>query len=450
MNIANAKTKSLTEGSILKALILFALPILIGNIFQQLYNVADTAIIGNILGDKSLAAVGAAAPVCNLLIGFAGGLTNGFAVIIARYFGADNEHMMRKAVALTYLLSAAIAVILTAAGLIGLHPLMSALNTPSDIIADTEGYMAIIIGCSVFTIGYNMLAGMMRAIGNSRAPLYFLTVSSAANIGLDLLFIKVFDMGVRGAAIATVISQALSVALCFIYAKKKCGFLIFDKAYLKRDRPLTSDLAATGLSMGLMYAIVSVGSVILQGAVNSLGTDIVTSHTAARRIDDIFMQPIATVSMSSATFSGQNFGAGKIDRVRKGVKCGIGIAVCWSVFTVIITLLFGKPLIQAITGTASDYIISSAMSYITLNTACFFILSALVVLRSSLQGVGRKIVPVSASGIEMILKIFASSLLAPALGYFGICITEPIIWLVCAAVVAVDYFIFVRKSAAAT
>ena len=243
---------NMTEGDILKNLIYFAVPVLIGNIFQQLYNVADTAIIGNILGDNALASVGASTPVYNLMIGFANGLTNGFAIIIARYFGADNEREMKKSVSLTYVLSAIIAVILTVSGIAFLHPLMKSLKTPDEIIGDTESYMRIIMMFSAVTIAYNMFAGMMRAIGNSKAPLYFLVISTFVNIGLDILFVKGFEMGVAGAAYATVISQGVSVILCFIYVMKKCNFLIFRKSDLIFDRELLSDLASTGLSMGLI------------------------------------------------------------------------------------------------------------------------------------------------------------------------------------------------------
>ena len=436
---------NMTEGNILKNLIYFAVPVLIGNVFQQLYNVADTAIIGNILGDNALASVGASTPVYNLMIGFANGLTNGFAIIIARYFGADNEREMRKSVSLTYILSAIIAVILTLSGIAFLHPLMKSLKTPDEIIGDTESYMRIIMMFSAVTIAYNMLAGMMRAIGNSKAPLYFLVISTFVNIGLDILFVKGFEMGVAGAAYATVISQGVSVILCFIYVMKKCNFLIFRKTDLIFDRELLSDLASTGLSMGLMYAIVSVGSVILQGAVNSLGTSTITAHTAARKIDDIFMLPLSTASMSASTFTSQNFGAGKMDRVKKGIKYSILIAFAWSAFSVLVVLLFRRPLIVALTGTTDKTVISTASQYIIWNVSFFFVLSVLIILRSSLQGVGRKLVPVSGSVMELLLKVLASLVIAPQLGYFGICILEPVIWLVCSLMVIADYIVFIRQ-----
>lgn len=437
----------MTEGGILKNLIYFAVPVLIGNIFQQLYNVADTAIIGNVLGDNALAAVGAAAPVYGLMIGFAGGLTNGFAVIIARYFGAGDSKSMKKAVSLTYILSAAIAVVLTVIGITFTSPLMSALKTPDKVIGDTEKYVVIIMTFSVITIAYNMLAGMMRAVGNSKAPLYFLVVSAFVNIGLDFLFVKNFGMGVAGAAYATVISQAVSVVLCFLYALRKCGYLIFNKDELEFDRGLISDLASTGMSMGLMYAIVSTGSVILQGAVNSFGTATMAAHTAARKIDDIFMLPLGTVALASSTFASQNYGAGKTDRVKQGIRCGIMIAVAWSAFSLIVAAVFRKPLVQALTGTEDKIVLDTASKYILWNISFFFILSVLLVLRSSLQGVGRKLVPVSGSVVELLLKIAGAAVLAPKLGYFGICILEPLIWTVCAVIVLADYFVFIKKSA---
>lgn len=437
---------NMTEGNILKNLIFFAIPILIGNIFQQLYNVADTAIIGNILGDDALAAVGAAAPVYGLLIGFAGGLTNGFAVVIARYFGADKKREMANCISLTYLLSAVIAVVLTAGSVTILHPLMKFLKTPNEIITDTENYIRIIMLFSAITIAYNMLAAMMRAVGNSKTPLYFLVVSTFINIGLDVLFIQGFHLGVAGAAYATVISQGISALLCLLYILKKCDFLFFQKSNLRWDPSLLSDLTSTGLSMGLMYAIVSVGSVILQGAVNSFGTNTITAHIAARKIDDIFMLPLGTLSVAASTFTSQNYGAGKINRVKQGIRYSIMISMLWSAFSVLIATLLRKPLIHALTGTTDEGIIATASQYIIWNISFFFVLSILLILRSSLQGVGRKLVPISGSIAEFLLKIFAVAVLAPNLGYFGICISEPIIWVVCAAIVVVDYLVFIRKT----
>ncbi|MBQ8107891.1 MAG: MATE family efflux transporter [Ruminococcus sp.] len=436
---------NMTKGSIFRCLISFAIPVLIGNIFQQLYNVADTAIIGNFLGDDALAAVGAAAPVYGLLIGFAGGLTNGFAVIIARYFGAGDEKMMKKAVALTYVLSAATALVLTVASALSLDPLLRSLSTPKEIMADTKGYLMTIILFSAVTIAYNMFAGMMRAVGNTKAPLIFLVISTFVNIILDVLFVKGFGLGVSGAAAATVISQVISAALCMAYMYKRCPILIFRKSRLTMDKALLGDLFTTGISMGLMYAIVSVGSVILQGAVNSFGKATITAHTAARKIDDIFMLPLGTIAMSSSTFASQNFGAGRIDRVKKGIRYSILLAMGWSLISLLVVLTLRRPLVHWLTGTADPTVIRISSKYIIWNVSFFCVLSILLVLRSSLQGVGRKLVPICGSAVEFLMKIAASAVLAPKLGYFGICICEPVIWIACAVIVLIDYSVFLRK-----
>ncbi|WP_044976804.1 MATE family efflux transporter [Ruminococcus sp. HUN007] len=444
-NKSETASLNMTEGGILKNLLIFAAPILIGNIFQQLYNVTDTAIIGNILGDNALAAAGASAPVYGLLISFSHGMSNGFSVVIARYFGAQNEREMKKSVALTYLLSAVIALILTVTFVLLLHPLMQILKTPADIISDTENYLRIILLFSTVTIAYNTLAAMLRAVGNSRAPLYFLVISTLVNIALDFLFVKGFGMGIAGAAWATVISQVISVILCFIYTLKKCRFLIFRKSELVYDTTLLGDLISTGMAMALMHGVVQVGSVILQSGVNSFGTATVTAHTAGRKIDEIFMLPLGTISMSAATFTSQNFGADRLDRVKKGIICSIMIAEVWSVIALTGSLLFRIPLVKALSGSTDEFIISTASKYIIINVSFFFILDVLLVLRSSLQGVGRKLVPITGSIMELILKAVTVAVLAPWLGYLGICITEPIIWIVCAILVLIDYSVFLKK-----
>ena len=440
-----SETTSMTQGSIFKSLVYFSLPVLLGNIFQQLYNMADTAIIGHYLGDEALAAVGAASPVYGLLIGLAYGLTNGFAVVIARHYGAGDEKRLKRAVSITYLLSAAVALVLTVSGIIGLEPLMKALSTPEDIFPQTDRYLRIIITFSVLTIAYNMLAGMLRAVGNSKAPLLFLVISALLNVGLDILFVRGLKMGVPGAAYATVISQGLSVVLCFIYVVKKCGFLVFKFSQLKPDKAMISDLSLTGLSMGLMYAIVSVGSVILQGAVNSLGTATITAHTAARKIDEIFMMPLGTMAISCATYSSQNYGAGKTDRVKKGVICAILITQVWSAVSVIFALLLRRPMVIAISGSSDSTVISYASRYLLWNMSFYFVLGVLVVTRTSLQGMGRKLVPIMGSVLEFVLKIVVSAWLAPRLGYFGVCICEPMIWIFCAALVGGDFVLIMKK-----
>lgn len=437
-----AKSVSLTEGKILKSLVIFAIPILIGNIFQQLYNVADTAIIGNVLGDQALAAVGATSALYSLVIGFANGITNGFSVVLARVFGEKDEEKLKQTSALIYFLTVIISIILTLASVISLHSILVLLKTPENILPKTESYLHIILTFAIVTMLYNMFSGILRAIGDSKTPLYFLLLSSALNVGLDFLFVKGLNRGIGGAAEATVIAQIVSVSLCIVYIWKKCPVLKFSMRYLKWDKALVKELLLTGFSMGLMLVVVSIGSVALQSAVNSLGEQIIAAHTAARKIDEIFMMPLGTLATAAATFASQNFGAGKYDRIHKGIKDAVLIAIVWSACAILIVFAIGKYMVKWLTGTSDVEIISNALMYMKINIVFFLVLSILLVLRSSLQGVGRKVVPVLGSGVELILKFGAVNIITNRLGYFGVCILEPIIWGICAIMVLVDFVVY--------
>lgn len=441
-----AKSVSLTEGKILKSLVFFAIPILIGNIFQQLYNVADTAIIGNVLGDQALAAVGATSALYSLVIGFANGITNGFSVVLARVFGEKDEEKLKQTSALIYFLTVIISIILTLASVISLHSILVMLKTPENILPKTESYLHIILTFAIVTMLYNMFSGILRAIGDSKTPLYFLLLSSALNVGLDFLFVKGLNRGIGGAAEATVIAQIVSVSLCIVYIWKKCPVLKFSMRYLKWDKALVKELLLTGFSMGLMLVVVSIGSVALQSAVNSLGEQIIAAHTAARKIDEIFMMPLGTLATAAATFASQNFGAGKYDRVYKGIKDAVLIAIGWSACAILIVFAIGKYMVKWLTGTSDVEIISNALMYMKINIVFFLVLSILLVLRSSLQGVGRKIVPVLGSGIELILKFGAVNIITNRLGYFGVCILEPIIWGICAVLVLGDFIVYQKTN----
>ncbi|MCR5836184.1 MAG: MATE family efflux transporter [Lachnospiraceae bacterium] len=441
----NQKSLDMTQGSITKSILMFAIPLFLGNIFQHFYNIVDTAIVGNVLGDNALAAVGAVSPLYTMVIGFVSGFTNGFSVVLSRMFGASNEENMKKTVAWSYVLTLIISLTLTFLSMIFLRPILVALNTPAIIIDDSDKYLRIVLMFAVVTCAYNMLSALMRAIGNSVVPLYFLIISSLINGGLDYVFVKMCGFGIAGAAYATVIAQIISVVLCMIYIITKSKLLSFVPSNLKFDKVLVSEMLATGFSMGLMLVVVSIGSVILQGAVNYLEAEIVAAHTIARKIDSIFMWTIGTLGIASSTFSGQNYGAGKMDRVYKGLGNAIGIGMIWSLFSTIMLFLFGRNLIVLISGTKNDYIVETAFQYIRINVSFFFILTVLIVLRNGLQGMGRKLVPVMASVVEMLFKFAAVGIITKKLGYFGVCILEPIIWCVCAAMVLADFILFIRR-----
>ena len=254
------------------------------------------------------------------------------------------------------------------------------------------------------------------------------------------------ELGIAGAAYATVIAQIISVILCLVYIHRKCQMLSFSRKSLIWDKKLVKELLLMGFSMALMLVVVSIGSVALQGAVNYLGEDIVAAHTAARKIDDIFMLTIGTLSVTVATFAGQNIGAGMIDRVYKGVRNAVGIAMLWSFFSMLMIFLFGERLIKLISGTGNPVIIQTAYRYMRINVSFFVVLSILVILRNGLQGIGRKLVPVLGSTVELIFKFVAVGIITKKLGYFGVCILEPIIWCVCAVMVLADFLIFVKQT----
>lgn len=429
----------MTEGKPLQLILLFSLPILFGNIFQQFYNIMDTAIVGHVLGDDALAAVGATTPFFGLITSFANGATNGFSLILARFYGAKDEDGMKKTIFLIYVLSALLCVFITCAALLGVEPLLRLLKTPVSIAGQSATYLRIIFGGLIVMMAYNMLSGILRAVGNSVMPLVFLVISSLLNVVLDFLFVKTFSMGVAGAAWATLLAQLISVLLCIGYIVTKCPGLQFSKKHMVFEGHLISDLLSTAFSMAMMLAVVSVGTVALQSAVNSLDKDIIAAHTAARKIDELFMIPLGTFSVAASTYASQNYGAGRLDRVKEGIFNIFAMGFIWSAIGILVVYTLGPLLVRILTGSQNTYIIESAVLYIRINFPFYFFLVPLLVLRSSLQGLNRKIIPIIGSGIELAGKFAVVAFLAPRMGYLGVCISEPVIWIVCMCLVLWDF-----------
>ena len=301
-----AKVDLIKDKNILKALILFAVPILISNVFQQMYNTMDTMIVGNVLGDVSLAAIGACGAIYELLIGFALGIGNGLSIVVARAYGSKDENLLKKSVAGSLIIGCIVTLVIMIISRVFLYPLLEVLNTPANIIDESYSYISIITLFVGVMFAYNLFAGLLRAIGNSVMPLVFLIISSLINVLLDLLFITKFNMGIAGAAVATVIAQFISTILCIVYIIKKCPILIPNKESFNIEKNLYRDLAGQGLSMGLMISIVSTGTVILQTAINELGYLTIAGHVAARKLNSFCVMPIATMSLALSTFVSQN------------------------------------------------------------------------------------------------------------------------------------------------
>ena len=419
----------LLRGPILKSLLVFAAPMLLSNVFQQLYSTVDMMIVGHVLGEASLAAIGASGVIFELLVGFALGVGGGFGIVVARSAGAGDAGLLKRAVAGAVIQGFALVAVISVAASLFMRPLLRLLDTPVAIIDEAYSYISVLIAFAAVLFLYNLCAGLLRAVGNSTAPLMFLILSSILNIGLDFLFITVWHMGVRGAAMGTVAAQGVSAALCLIYIAKKCPELVPRREHFRIDLKLYKELAAQGFSMGFMMSIVTVGSVILQRSINGLGTLVIAGHVAARRFNSFCLLPIVAIALALSTFVSQNKGADRPDRIRKAVRYGNLIALGWGISVSVLLLFSSAFLIRLLSGSDESVIIENGSRYLTVNAPFYVVLGVLLNLRFALQGIGRKVVPVVSSVIELIGKTVFAFLLVPALGYFGVILCEPVIWI---------------------
>lgn len=419
---------NLLEGPILRAMIIFAIPIMIANLFQQLYNTADIMIVGRFLGEESLAAVGATAAIFDLIVGFALGVGNGMGIVIARHYGSGNYEKLKRAVAATFVIGMALSTLIAILGHFTLYPVLELLGTPSNIIDKSYDYIYLIVLCVGVTFAYNLGAGLLRAIGDSKAALYFLIFAAIVNIILDLYFITQLNMGVRSAGVATIISQGIAALLCFIYIYKKTPFLIPSRKHFVWNRKLYIDLFGQGISMGLMMTIVSIGTVILQSSINALGSTIISAQTSARRIMSFAILPIVAISAAITIFTAQNFGAKQPQRIIKGIKQGLAIATSWGLLICIVLYFISPILNELITGSQDPELISEASLYLKISSIFYPVLAVLLALRNALQGLGEKMTPLISSVIELVGKILFVIFIIPYTGYLGVILVEPIIW----------------------
>lgn len=431
--------KDLTKGYPAKVIIMFTIPIMLGYIFQQLYSLVDSKIVSEYVGPEALAAIGATAVVSNVIIGFVNGLTQGFAIPIANCFGAKDMDRLRKNVAGTILLTFGVAIALTILSLIFIEDILIALGTPIEIRQDSLDYVRIILAGIILTAIYNCSSNILRAVGNSKVSLYCLMVAVVANIFLDILFVKYFEQGIKGAAYATIIAQAMSAVLCAGYLISKYKEILPKLQDFVPYRGMYGNLITTGLSMGLMGCIVNIGTVILQSAINDLGTNIITAHTAARRVFDIMSVTVYTFGIAMTTYVSQNMGAGRTDRVRQGVRHANIIVTVITTVLIVLCYSFARPVFEWVTSTKDPAIVDSAVMYAKISILFFYVLGPLFVFRCSLQGMGRKIVPLISSITEMLVKILSAMFLVPAFAYKGVAFTEPISWVLMTIILATAY-----------
>lgn len=424
------KRLNLTTEPVLKSLLLFSLPILISNVFQQLYNTTDTMIVGNFMGSQALAAVGATSSLFELIVGFAIGVGNGMGIVIARHYGAKEKELVKKSVAGAIVVGVVLTLFIMLISLLLLHPLLTLLQTPENIIGQAYDYIFIIMIFVGVTIAYNLGAGVLRAIGDSMTALYILILAAVFNVILDLLFIVKFQMGVQGAAFATIVAQGMAALLCIFYILRKVRLLIPSKRHFKLDKHLYRDLLGQGISMGLMTSIVAIGSVILQTAINQLGVNIIAAQTAARRIQGFFIMPLNSIALAMVTFVAQNFGAKKFDRIIRAIKISLALSATWRLLTVILFLFSATTMVRWISGSTDTELLANGTQFLHIASLFYIVLGILYILRNTLQGLGEKVIPLISSVIELVGKIIFVVFIIPRLGYLGVILCEPLIWVV--------------------
>lgn len=429
-------TKSMTEGKPLPLILRFAVPLLIGNLLQQTYNIIDAAIVGRILGADALAGVGASSSVQFLVLGFCIGVCCGFGIPIAKSFGAKDYDKMRSDIFHGMVLSGIFAVVLTVLCALLCPQILHLLSTPEDIYKNAYQYLFIIFLGIPFNLLYNLMAGIFRSVGDSRTPFMFLAFSTVLNIGMDLFFILVLGLGCAGAAAATVMAQAVSGVLCYIYMRKKMPVLRLKRQDCRLDGGTVKLMLAMGLPMGLQYSITAIGSMVMQSANNGLGSVYVSGFTAGMRIKQFAMCPFDALATGVSVFCSQNLGAGKIERIKTGIKQGTAIGIFYGAFAGIVLIFFGRTLSLLFISGENVAILDASAKYLRCMGYFYWSLGILNVCRMCTQGLGFSGRVVAAGGLEMVARCVVSLCFVPLFGFTAICFADQTAWLsACAYIV---------------
>ncbi|MCM1048418.1 MAG: MATE family efflux transporter [Clostridiales bacterium] len=436
--------KDMTKGSPMKLILSFSIPLLFGALFQQFYSMVDAIIVGHYLGVDALAAVGATGSVNFLIIGFCLGVCNGFAIPIAQEFGAGNERNLRKYVAGSVRLSVIFAVIMTIVVVLLCRPILQLMRTPSNIIDESYNYIVVIFMGIPIVYLYNMTSAIIRSLGDSKTPVIFLIMSALLNILLDCLCITVFHWGVRGASIATVVSQAAAGICCLLYMRKKFPILHLDKDDWNKDKNFMFKLCNMGLPMGLQYSITAIGSIILQSAVNGIGSDAVATVTAGSKLSMFLVCPFDNLGSAMATYGGQNVGAGKLERIGKGLKDCVILGAAYSIIALGIVILFGKNLLLLFLEKDEIAILDNAHWYLLMNACFYFPLALVNIVRFLIQGMGYSRLAVFAGFFEMVARGLMGFVIVPLVGFSAVGFANPLAW-VFADIFLIPAYIYARK-----
>ena len=442
--MAKSVTKDMTNGSPMKLILQFCIPLFFGMLFQQFYSMMDTVIVGKFLGVSALAAVGATGSINFMIIGFCMGVCNGFAIPVAQQFGAGDYHALRKYVANSAWLSIVFAGVMTAAVCVLCRRILLWMNTPADILDGAYSYIFVIfLGIPVIYL-YNLLSGIIRSLGDSKSPLIFLIFSSVLNIILDMVLILVFHMGVSGAAWATVISQAISGVACLIYMIKRFDILKMSRDEWRADGIYVKNLCNMGIPMGLQYSITAIGSVILQTSVNTLGSLAVAAIAAASKIGLFFCCPFDAMGSTMATYAGQNVGAGKLERVSRGMKSTCVLGLIYSVLAFLVLAFFGKTIALLFVSPSEHAILQDVSSYLVITAAFFFPLALVNIVRFTIQGLGFSRFAILAGVCEMAARSLVGLGFVPVFGYIAACFASPVAW-ICADLFLIPAYLYVMK-----
>ena len=441
----NDMTNDMTKGNPVKLILLFSIPLLIGNVFQQFYSMVDTIIVGRFVGVDALAAVGSTGSMVFLVNGFATGLTSGFAVLVSQKFGAKDEKALRKATASAITLTVISVIVATIVSLLGAKPLLKLMNTPENIMGDAYIYVKIIYGGIIATVAYNFIASILRALGDSKTPLYFLIVSSVLNIILDLVFIINFKMGVAGVAYATIISQGVSAILCLIYTYKRFTILRLKKEDFNVKRRYYHKHLKIGIPMALQFSITSIGIMTVQGALNVFGSTVIASYTAASKALQLVMQPAITFGVTMATYCGQNLGAKEYGRIKEGVKECTKISIITSIIAGAVLMFLGKYFVMMFISNPDAEILKYAQQVLDISAIFFIPLGLIFIYRNALQGIGDSFVPMMAGAYELIARALVAFALPKYLGFIGICLADPVAWFAASIPLGITYFRRIRS-----
>ncbi len=437
--------KDLTTGRPLTVILRFVLPLLLGNLFQQLYNMVDSAIVGKYLGAGALAAVGSTGSISFLIIGFMMGISSGFSIIVARYYGAKDMDGVRRAIGTILWLTIALSAVITVLSTTLTGTILRWMMTPDDIFADSYSYIFVIFLGIPATMLYNTLAGILRALGDSRTPLYFLIVASFINIVGDFVFILALDMGVAGAAWATILSQLLSGLMCLFYIYKKRPEIHPSRSDLRFRPQLSRQLLFVGLPMALQFSITAVGTIIVQAVTNTLGSAAVAAVTAANKSQAFLTTPMESLGVAMATYCGQNLGAGRVDRIKKGYWSSVAMGMAFCAIAAPISIFLGS-YISLIFLDASEVSILGDVSVFLLWNALFYpSLQMVYISRNCIQGLGYSVPAMAAGVFELIGRTASSLVLVDLIGFVGVALAGPIAWIMAIAFLIPTYHIIVKR-----